>query len=216
MAVSAASNATLVSVTAPTIAGYTGVVRTPGCPRLVRASTLRGTPWVLYGVPPRVPYGVLLRGTRYPWGDVPVRDSTAYSDHSGARRSRGEGGLSFPADKQTSKPQGQARASLQTNKQTNKQKSAIPLNQTNKPRPGQARGSPQTLKQTNRGRAKRLAFPPTSAQSTGRAEVLARRGRVVRAARPDADVLRKADDPCDLADGGVRRPAVRRHGAHAQ
>jgi hypothetical protein len=112
VAVSAASNATLVSVTAPTIAGYTGVVRTPGCPRLVRASTLRGTPTgTLRGT---------LRGTRYPWGDVPVRDSTAYSDHSGARRSRGEGGLSFPADKQTSKPQGQARASLQTNKQTNK------------------------------------------------------------------------------------------------
>ncbi len=55
VAVSAASNATLVSVTAPTIAGYTGVVRTPGCPRLVRASTLWGTPRVLYAVL----YGVL-------------------------------------------------------------------------------------------------------------------------------------------------------------
>ncbi len=58
VAVSAASNATLVSVTAPTIAGYTGVVRTPGCPRLIRVSTLRGTPTGTLRGTPRVLYGV--------------------------------------------------------------------------------------------------------------------------------------------------------------
>ena len=158
VAVSAASNATLVSVTAPTIAGYTGVVRLCAltCPSEYSTGyptgTLRGTP----------------RGTRrYPTGRCACEGLHGVFGSQQSKAQQGEGGLSLLTNKQANRRAKRGLPFTQTNKQTKSSRASLSIKRTNKPRPGQARALPQT--QTNKPRPdQERAFPQTSAAAVRR------------------------------------------------